>query len=532
MKWNKGHFHWPLTAGRTRIIIVLMYALVFLVCFGVLYAMDHLMKTSQPVSTFTSVAVQTETQPAAETEEDRFLPPRPSASSQAAEEPQRPSLEYRYESWTKKTESVWTPPQETESPYVPPKLVLATDLHYQSAAAGDGGEAYQKFVESCDGKVVDYLPQLLEAFIDEVIEERPSALVLSGDITMNGEKMNHQELAHRLKRVREAGIQVLVIPGNHDINNDAAAVYYGKEAAPAESVTSREFYEIYRDYGYDQAFSRDETSLSYAYALDDKNWLLMLDSAQYSPRNRVEGRLLPSTLQWMEGILKEAGRQGILVIPIAHHNLLSQSRMYTRQCTMENYEQAVELLQRYRVPLFFSGHLHVQRMRKYKSEPGVPDAAYGIQEIVTDALSIPPCQYGELNWQEDGSLEYSTRAVNVSAWASRNGLENEDLLHFEDWSYRYIQKLISSQIGKLIQNLGDDITDSMSGVYAQVYMDYYAGRAIDKEQVKSTKGYRWWERNMPDSHLLREINAMMEDADRDYNYFMLPFSSAPSPPAY
>ena len=506
---------------RIRIMITLMYASVFLACFGVLYVMDHLMDPSQPVSAGTDMAVQTEAQPADHGGEETSPVPLPSTPAQAETEEPMPSLEYQYDSWTKKIDGVWTPPQETEAPYVPPRLILATDLHYQSAAAGDGGEAYRKFVERCDGKVVDYLPQLLEAFMDEVIEERPSALILSGDITMNGEKMNHQELADRLMRVQDAGIQVLVIPGNHDINNNHAAVYYGKEASPAESVTSEEFYQIYRAYGYDQAFSRDETSLSYAYALDEKNWLVMLDSAQYNPRNLVEGRLLPTTLKWMEGILQEASEQGVLVIPIAHHNLLNQSRMYTEQCTMDNYEQVVELLQRYRIPLFFSGHLHVQRMRKYKSEPGVPDEAYGIQEIVTDALSIPPCQYGELDWQEDGSLEYATRSVNVSAWAARTGQENEDLLHFEDWSYRYIQELISNQIGSGIRNLGDEIMESMSGLYAQVYMDYYAGRAIDKAKVQSTKGYRWWERNMPDSYLLREIHAMMEDADRDYNYFMM-----------
>ena len=119
------------------------------------------------------------------------------------------------------------PPQAPEEPYIPPRLILATDLHYQSALAGDGGEAFRLFVERSDGKVVQYLPELLEAFLDEVIEERPSALVLSGDITMNGERLNHEELAARLKRVQDAGIQVLVIPGNHDINNHDASVYYG-----------------------------------------------------------------------------------------------------------------------------------------------------------------------------------------------------------------------------------------------------------------------------------------------------------------
>ena len=76
---------------------------------------------------------------------------------------------------------------------------------------------------------------------------------------------------------------------------------------------------------------------------------------------------------------------------------------------MDNNKEVISLLQKYELPLFFSGHLHVQRIRKHKSEPGVPEGTYGIQEIVTDALSIPPCQYGEVLWEEDGSISYATR---------------------------------------------------------------------------------------------------------------------------
>ena len=102
---------------------------------------------------------------------------------------------------------------------------------------------------------MEYLPELLDAFMDQVIEENPAALVLSGDITMNGEKINHEELAEKLKKVQDAGIPVLVIPGNHDINNTNASVYFGAEKTPADPVTPEEFYNIYHMYGYDQAIS-------------------------------------------------------------------------------------------------------------------------------------------------------------------------------------------------------------------------------------------------------------------------------------
>ena len=511
---------------KTWIISALMYAMVFMACFGVLHFMKKLMEPAGPVQT---EATTKGPGPASAGDDHRKRPEDGTEDSQAktatdsqAEKPEEVIREEGYTGWKKQFPGLWTPPQDTQEPYVPPKLVLATDLHYQSAQAGDGGPAFQLFVERSDGKVIQYLPELLEAFLDEVIEEKPSALVLSGDITMNGERMNHEELAGRLARVQDAGVQVLVIPGNHDINNGHAAVYYGAEKESVDSIDGEDFYEIYRRYGYDQALSRDSSSLSYVYALDEKNWLLMLDSCQYEPENKVEGRIKESTLAWMDEQLLKAREQGIFVLPIAHHNLLAQSRMYPTQCAMDNNSEVIDLLQKYRLPLFFSGHLHVQRVRKHKAEPGVDDGAYGIQEIITDALSIPPCQYGEVVWDEDGSISYETRSVDVSGWARKTGSGNPDLLDFEDWSYRYIQKLISDQIRGVVQNLGEDVERSMAATYAGVYIDYYAGRKIDAKGIRNTKGYRWWQRNMPDSYLLRELDSMITDSDRDNNYFLLP----------
>lgn len=511
---------------KTWMISALMYAMVFMACFGVLHFMKKLMEPAGPVQT---EATTKGPGPASAGDDHRKRPEDGTEDSRAktatdsqAEKPEEVIREEGYTGWKKQFPGLWTPPQDTQEPYVPPKLVLATDLHYQSAQAGDGGPAFQLFVERSDGKVIQYLPELLEAFLDEVIEEKPSALVLSGDITMNGERMNHEELAGRLARVQDAGVQVLVIPGNHDINNGHAAVYYGAEKESVDSIDGEDFYEIYRRYGYDQALSRDSSSLSYVYALDEKNWLLMLDSCQYEPENKVEGRIKESTLAWMDEQLLKAREQGIFVLPIAHHNLLAQSRMYTTQCAMDNNSEVIDLLQKYRLPLFFSGHLHVQRVRKHKAEPGVDDGAYGIQEIITDALSIPPCQYGEVVWDEDGSISYETRSVDVSGWARKTGSGNPDLLDFEDWSYRYIQKLISDQIRGVVQNLGEDVERSMAATYAGVYIDYYAGRKIDAKGIRNTKGYRWWQRNMPDSYLLRELDSMITDSDRDNNYFLLP----------
>ena len=103
-------------------------------------------------------------------------------------------------------------------------IMLGTDIHYFSDSLTDGGPRFQEMVEYGDGKVVTYIDQITDAFLDEVVKLRPDALVLSGDLTLNGEKASHKDLAEKLHRVENNGIPVLVIPGNHDINNRQAAL--------------------------------------------------------------------------------------------------------------------------------------------------------------------------------------------------------------------------------------------------------------------------------------------------------------------
>lgn len=121
----------------------------------------------------------------------------------------------------------------------------------------------------------------------------------------------------------------------------------------------------------------------------------------------------PGNPDWMEQCLTEAKKRQITVVPAAHHNLLSESRLYTTECTLENHLEVVELLEAYELPLYISGHLHAQRIKKHKSAPGVPEDAYGITEIVMSPYSIPPCQYGYLAWDEQDNMTFETRKARL-----------------------------------------------------------------------------------------------------------------------
>ena len=402
---------------------------------------------------------------------------------------------------------------EEEKPYEPPTLMLASDLHYMSSTTHDDGKAFWSMVEHDDGKIDQYSEEMLDTLVETAIENHPTALALTGDITLNGERINHELLAKKLQKVQDAGIPVVVIPGNHDIQNKNASTYFGDKREKAEYLESgKDFYDIYHEFGYDQSPNRDEASLSYVYPLDPSHWLLMMDSCIYDDGNHVEGRISDATLGWMETHLRVAKEHGIQVIVLAHHNLLQESRLFTTQCEMENGPEVTALLEKYQVPLYISGHLHVQRIREHVTGPGLEGTQDGIHEIVLSPYSFPGNQYGMLSWDLQDNMTFETRKVDVAAWAKANGSENPELLNFADWSLQYAKSVIQEQVKQTITMVPDDLKAEMASMYADLYFPYCLGEAVPWNDAKTTKAYMLWQRVDPKGKKFKEMQSMAEDS--------------------
>ncbi len=90
-------------------------------------------------------------------------------------------------------------------------LFTATDLHYIAPTLTDNGALFTDLIEQGDGKVMAYSDALIEAFVAQVIAEKPDALILSGDLTFNGARESHEALSFGL-RASATGIPVFVLP--------------------------------------------------------------------------------------------------------------------------------------------------------------------------------------------------------------------------------------------------------------------------------------------------------------------------------
>lgn len=333
-------------------------------------------------------------------------------------------------------------------------LVFATDLHYIAPTLTDHGAYFEKMIAASDGKVTEYIDEVTDAFLDQVAEMRPDALILSGDISFNGARISHVALAEKLAAVRAAGIPVLVMPGNHDLYNTNAARFHGDGFTRIDSITEREFAEIYADCGFSSAISRDAASLSYVYALGPALRILMLDVNTKDAKQMVKDE----TLIWLEGQLADAAAVGARVIAVSHQNVYRHNPVIYESYVIRNSDALLSLYERYGVLANFSGHLHCQHIVRGES---------GFCEIATSSLAVSPNQFGVVTLAE-GKLKYETVATNVSGWAAKTGKTDPNLLDFAAYSRDFFQS------SGRTQTAGQ--TDAANDFLSRLNAAYFAGR--------------------------------------------------------
>lgn len=279
----------------------------------------------------------------------------------------------------------------------PVTILQATDLHALAPELTDGGPYFTKLVENADGKFMPEIQKIVEGFVQKALKLRPEVLILSGDLVFNGETESHRWLSEQLRPLLDAEIRVLALPGNHDVNYPTAARFEGDSYTLVESPDQRQFAEIWKDFGYSDALSRDEASLSYVYEVSPGLRLLLVDTNTPSE----PGTVLTETLSWIETQLQAAEAAGTRVIGVSHQTILQHNRVFSDGFVITNRERLNALYQKYGVALNLCGHMHIQ----HTSISGC------LTEIVTSALCVQPCQVGILELTEAGGSYHTEIAV-------------------------------------------------------------------------------------------------------------------------
>jgi 3',5'-cyclic AMP phosphodiesterase CpdA len=289
-----------------------------------------------------------------------------------------------------------------------------SDIHLYSTELGEGGEAFEEYLDH-DRKMLLESEEILAEMCTRIIAEEPGFLLVCGDLTKDGEAVNHRLAAQYLAQVEDAGIPVYAVPGNHDLNNPDAERFDGPDTFSVESFSPAQFRTLYRDFGYDEALYEDPHSLSYVAEPVENLWLLCLDSTDSDENQnlgypRVGGSFSALTLAWIEERLIEAAMEGKAVMAMMHHGAVphwdGQERFHP-EYLLDQYAEVARMFAAYHVRCVFTGHYHsLDVARRTFRNSGF------LYDIMTPSCVTYPSVFREITVSAN-SMHVSTNALDA-----------------------------------------------------------------------------------------------------------------------
>lgn len=284
------------------------------------------------------------------------------------------------------------------------RVMVISDPHLLTTENAD------KLTANKGGKLDKISPTIFAKAVETIVKAKPEALLVCGDMTFNGEASGHSQMVAALADIEAEGIPVLVIPGNHDIQNP-----YSEDANGA-NVTPDQFKTLYGAFGMGkdshlENISRDAQSLSWAGSLKGTNLAIIgLDANIYgtTPTYYSDGCLRKSTIDWMTAQAAALRDKGKMVVCMVHHQLiehvvgqsiLAQSTLlnmkYTKHPVDGTDEDAVtntDLLKAFadaQIQYVLTGHFHIHHTQN-KTVKNSEGEDFTLTELTTGGLSTYP----------------------------------------------------------------------------------------------------------------------------------------------
>jgi 3',5'-cyclic AMP phosphodiesterase CpdA len=276
------------------------------------------------------------------------------------------------------------------------KIAVVSDIHFMDPSLlpeDPASNPYFQYYLAKDPKLIEFSDPIFREVIAELMAEKPDFVLIPGDLTKDGELLNHQTVSGLLHQLKDADINVFVVPGNHDINNPEAMSFHGDVPSPVPTIGPEDFASIYGDFGYDNALYRDVNSLSYICQPFEKLWILGIDACKYENNestNDVSGAIRPGTMAWIQGKMAEAREKKITVLTIMHHGIMEH---YTGQNSLDpgyvidNYQENAVALMNAGIQMIFTGHYHANDIAAFDYNGKT------LTDIETGSLVTPPSPY-------------------------------------------------------------------------------------------------------------------------------------------
>ena len=298
----------------------------------------------------------------------------------------------------------------------PSKIVVVSDPHVMSPQLlVNEGTAWETYLAG-QRKLVDFSKQLFDEMISRIETIEPGLVLITGDLTKDGEQLSHQYVISKLDELKDLGIKTLVIPGNHDrgTNNDAVS-YDGDGTSPADVADNEWFAEKYASYGYGTTSERESTTLTYSCEPIKGLVVIGIDSGTGGP-------VSTTTLNWVCEKAAEAYSTGKQVIAMMHHPLIPHFTgvdKFVETAAVNNYETVRNALANAGIKVIFTGHFHTSDIAKDWNK----DMSKEIYDVNTGSLVSYPCDYRVVTLSNNLS-DLSITTEHISELTSGDGFAN------------------------------------------------------------------------------------------------------------
>ncbi len=261
----------------------------------------------------------------------------------------------------------------------PTSFYLLTDVHFVSKQSWVEGRSIT-MRERGDQIALKLSPEILDSFIEKILaDDAVDTVLFTGDNVNSGDMYSHEDFRARLERLTAAGKKVYVICATHDYCSpngedecfQRGAVRYTETGTePTPFMLRKDLFDYYADYGPKQALSVHEASGSYVVQLGEGVRLCMIDD---NGNGRSHCGLFEDGVAWLTAQIHESKEAGDYFLIATHHPVISPWEVYRHLVDYEmygGYRELSKLMCEEGVRVVFTGHTHVQNIRKYTDEAG------------------------------------------------------------------------------------------------------------------------------------------------------------------
>jgi 3',5'-cyclic AMP phosphodiesterase CpdA len=334
------------------------------------------------------------------------------------------------------------------------------------------GNAFQMYLKQ-DPKLLAESGAILKQIIQKLLDEKPDLVLISGDLTKDGELVSHRSIIKQLRVLEQNHIKVLVVPGNHDISNPDAKLFNGDNAISVPTISQEEFKSLYSDFGYRNAISKDQASLSYVSEPFKGVRILAIDANEYYNNTPefcvVAGNIKDETMEWAKQQLAEAKEKGITVIGLMHHGIVEHfmgESVIFRDYLVDNYDLRSQELMNSGLKIIFTGHFHANDASQITSgELSLTDVETG-SPVIYDS----PFRIARL---ENKTLHITTKHVEHINYPLPKGVT------FHNYEKEFSLKGIELQARYMLMaepyNVPEDVVGQISPAFADAMLAHLAG---------------------------------------------------------